>query len=236
MDKKITTIINREGAGVIIVRNWLKESKATNLLNQLKDGPKWLCEKTPFGTDAKSRRIFAIGDNGLVHRYSKQVLPLTGWNKEKDEKSYGEILQEILIKINKIIDSPNKQLNACLLNEYKDGSNYLGFHSDREALGYNNYVAALSLGGSRDIVFKRKDSYDLLIYNIIKIYCKKKKPCDIILGYIEDTSKYKIQLNNGDLMFMFGTCQEIWQHSIPKRAHADYRISVTYRCITEKSK
>jgi alkylated DNA repair dioxygenase AlkB len=39
----------------------------------------------------------------------------------------------------------------------------------------------------------------------------------------------KWQLGRGDLFVMGGTCQHAWQHTIPKRAAAGPRISITFR-------
>jgi alkylated DNA repair dioxygenase AlkB len=36
----------------------------------------------------------------------------------------------------------------------------------------------------------------------------------------------------GDLFVMGGTCQRTWQHGVPKRAHADPRISIMFRPLT----
>jgi alkylated DNA repair dioxygenase AlkB len=33
----------------------------------------------------------------------------------------------------------------------------------------------------------------------------------------------------GDLLVMGGTCQRDWQHTVPKVAHAEPRISLTFR-------
>jgi alkylated DNA repair dioxygenase AlkB len=36
-------------------------------------------------------------------------------------------------------------------------------------------------------------------------------------------------LGGGDLLVMGGTCQQTWEHGIPKVAHADLRISIQFR-------
>lgn len=93
------------------------------------------------------------------------------------------------------------KLNSCLVNEYATGSNYVSYHSDKEKRGFNNIVFILSLGGSRDFYFKRK----------------------------VDGLLVKLVVNSGDALIMYGQCQELWQHSIPKRSHANYRISLSFR-------
>lgn len=94
--------------------------------------------------------------------------------------------------------------DSCLLNEYLDGTQSIQHHSDREALGVCNSVVTISLGGSRDFHLKSKS-----------------KPFRTI----------KTTLHNGDVVVMLYKTQEQWTHSIPKRAKAEYRISLTYRQI-----
>lgn len=103
-----------------------------------------------------------------------------------------------------------KSLNACLLNRYKDGNDVIGSHSDKELSPPDHLVATVSLGGPRDFIFDRK---------------KK----------IEETetrkNKIKLSLESGDCVVMMGTTQQHWLHSVPKRAHANKRISLTYRLL-----
>eukprot|EP01137_Pigoraptor_chileana_P004986 Opistho-2@2763 len=94
--------------------------------------------------------------------------------------------------------------NSCLLNEYRNGSQYIGFHADDEKdLGENRMVATVSLGGARDFVLKPKKS--------------------------EGEKTTKILLESGSLVVMAGECQRLYHHSIPKRASAEYRVSLTFR-------
>jgi alkylated DNA repair dioxygenase AlkB len=39
----------------------------------------------------------------------------------------------------------------------------------------------------------------------------------------------KLEQTTGDLLVMGGSCQRTWQHCVPKVAHAEPRISVTFR-------
>ncbi len=48
---------------------------------------------------------------------------------------------------------------------------------------------------------------------------------------LEDGSRgsHAFDLGWGDLFVMGGSCQRTWQHAVPKRAHADPRISIMFR-------
>lgn len=95
--------------------------------------------------------------------------------------------------------------NGCLLNRYRSGVDSMGWHADNEPeLGLNPTVFILSLGSNRDIMFRALDPM---------------------------SRKIKIFLSSGDLLLMSGGLQHHWQHSLPKRAHADERISCTFRQI-----
>lgn len=117
-------------------------------------------------------------------------------------------LNEWIPELKEIRDRLTKEtgskLNSCLINEYATGKQYIGYHSDREASGINDTVMIVSLGGPRDFCFKRKS----------------------------DSSVIKLSLNSGDALIMTGKCQHLYQHTVPKRAYANYRISLSYRNLS----
>jgi alkylated DNA repair dioxygenase AlkB len=47
-----------------------------------------------------------------------------------------------------------RQFNAVILNYYPDGDNYIGWHQDDETFLGHKVVASISLGQSRDFLFK----------------------------------------------------------------------------------
>jgi alkylated DNA repair dioxygenase AlkB len=66
-----------------------------------------------------------------------------------------------------------------------------------------NFVCSVSFGGSRDFYFKSED----------------------------DGTVVKTKLHDGDLFVMYGETNNRYKHSIPKRAKANARISLTFRKI-----
>lgn len=98
------------------------------------------------------------------------------------------------------------KINAALLNCYRNGNDYIGMHSDRECLAPRYIVIAVSLGQRRDFNFKRKSDGKLI----------------------------KTWMNNGDMMLMYGRCQQLFLHGVPARkgqkdADMGIRISITFR-------
>lgn len=137
------------------------------------------------------RQIYACG-HAKFHKYSRLTLPLHPWLPEVKEDA-----DRIAKEFGFISD-------GCLLNEYKDGSQYVGYHADKE--GQNKFIKevyTLSLGATRAFNLKHNTTGKLV----------------------------KVNLNSGDLCVMLGKCQSEWQHTIPKRANAGYRISETFRLL-----
>jgi len=99
--------------------------------------------------------------------------------------------------------------NSVLINYYRDGQDSNGWHSDDEPeLGIEPVIASISLGAERDFHLRHKLS--------------EQKQC--------------IKLEHGSLLMMRGTTQQYWQHHVPKRAHADRRINLTFRMVKNTRK
>ena len=97
--------------------------------------------------------------------------------------------------------------NACLINGYTLPTDYVGFHFDKEMQDPNNTVCTLSVGGSRRFSYKQ---------------------------YNNENVKVETVLNNGDLLYMWGNTNVIWQHSILKPRKKDDsspRYSLTFRQV-----
>lgn len=95
--------------------------------------------------------------------------------------------------------------NTLLANWYRHGQDGMGWHADNEPeLGANPVVASLSFGAQRDFRLRRNENH-------------------------QDT--LSIPLAAGDLLLMRGALQHHWQHSVPKRAQAEDRVSLTFRRV-----
>jgi len=112
----------------------------------------------------------------------------------------------LLLDIKRLIEEKTgDSFNSVLVNYYRDGRDSNGWHSDDEPeLGKNPIIASLSLGAARDFHLRHKKRKDL---------------------------KHKMRLEHGSLLMMRGETQHYWQHQIPKRAHANGRINLTFRTL-----
>jgi len=118
-------------------------------------------------------------------------------------KPFSKTLLEIKEKIETVIPA---SFTTVLLNLYRDGSDSNGWHSDDEKeLGRNPVIASVSFGTPR--VFQLKHKKD-------------------------KTLKHKILLEDGSLLLMQGTTQELWKHQIAKsKKVVAPRINLTFRII-----
>lgn len=99
------------------------------------------------------------------------------------------------------------RFNHLLMNRYRTGNDYMGWHSDDEPeLGNNPPIASLSLGATRRFVVKSKVSTH---------------------GFT-----HRWQLESGSLMIMGGATQHQFRHGVPKqRTVQNERINLTFRRI-----
>lgn len=106
---------------------------------------------------------------------------------------------------NEVENILNIKFNGCLAHIYRDGQDYIGWHNDREAISPPlNHVVSISFGTSRKFRFRR----------------------------IGDTKgwKHEFNLNSGDMLYMYGECQQIYKHTVPKQLRIkDGRINLTFR-------
>ena len=107
----------------------------------------------------------------------------------------------------RIVSAVGTTFNSVLLNQYRDGRDSMGWHSDDEPeLGSAPSIASLSLGGERRFVLRHKKRKDL--------------------------KSVEISLAHGSLLVMRGSTQIFWKHQIPKtKKTIDARLNLTFRRI-----
>lgn len=140
------------------------------------------------------RKVAWYGEPGIEYTYSGIRMYANAWTK-----TLFELKQ-------KLDDSLGTNFNSVLINLYRDGSDYMSWHSDDEKeLGTNPLIASLSLGENRDFLFRLKS---------------------------DKSNKIKLNLNSGSLLVMSDKTQNFWQHSVPKRKKIQNpRLNLTFRTI-----
>ena len=107
--------------------------------------------------------------------------------------------------------------NMCLINFYRDGNDYIGFHADDEKqLVPNAPIYSISLGAIRKFRLKMKSN--MLNDNYATGTCG------------EDDIEFN--LTSGSLIVMGGMCQKTHKHCVPKQKKVtEMRINLTFRAF-----
>lgn len=186
-------IIDSNNCIVLYEENLLQENECSSIIDEIND----------VNPELKQIKIF----NRLCNQH--RLIKLLG---EKDNLDYtysGLTLQSVkypktvnLVK-EKLENELNIKLPICLVNYYRNGNDYISFHSDDETdLGKNPIIISLSIGAERKFLFQNKIN---------------KKIKELIL-------------KNGSMLLMAGQTQRYWKHSLPKDKNCkDLRINLTFR-------
>lgn len=181
---------------------YLHEDESHSFLTQLLKETTWQQpEIWMFGRLVKTPRLTAWhGDERATYKYSGIVNRPMAWTP-------------LLLKLRNLVEATtDKKYNSVLLNLYRNGSDYLSWHSDDEPeLGVDPTIASLSLGASRTFCLRSKS------------HSTSQKRMDIVLA-------------NGSLLCMRGRTQAQWDHSIKKEPKVlDARINLTFRSVCYKA-
>lgn len=139
-------------------------------------------------------------------------------------QEYDSYLINFQSKINSIVDKlcqqynlGNININSCLINKYRDGNDSIKPHVDnRESFGEYPIIVGFSVGGERELVFK--------------------KILDINTNSLKIDNNYeqiKYKLENNSLFIMAGASQKYFTHEVPKCDSKETRYSLTFREFNE---
>ena len=134
------------------------------------------------------------GDDDKPYTYSGLTLQPSPWNKG------------LLFIKEKIEAVANTRFNSVLLNWYRDGEDYINWHTDAEkSLGKNPTIGSVNFGAMRTFQLRRMD---------------------------DNTEKLELPLKHGTFLLMSGETQHFWQHGVPKEKKVkQLRINLTFRVI-----
>lgn len=181
-------------AKVIFYPGLFQPPESTQLLTDLYNQVEWKHEPIKiFGKSVLQPRLTAYYGT-QTYSYSGIAMQPLPWNYP---------LLRIKDKIEPLVGI---EFNAVLVNLYRNGQDYIGWHSDDEKeLAEGGVIGSLSLGETRRFIFRRRDNHKI---------------------------KKKLTLNDGDFLTMGGDTQKFWQHHVPKSAKSTQpRINLTFRVI-----
>ncbi|KAL9451996.1 hypothetical protein AB3S75_007903 [Citrus x aurantiifolia] len=124
---------------------------------------------------------------------------------------------------------PGSRFNSLLLNRYKGGNDYVGWHADDEKLyGSTPEIASVSFGCERDFLLKIKPSKSSQDRRT------DDEPLSKRLKKKGNLDQHSFTLKHGSMLVMRGYTQRDWIHSVPRRAKAEStRINLTFRHVLQ---
>jgi alpha-ketoglutarate-dependent dioxygenase alkB family protein 2 len=180
--------------------NFLPDEISKNILNNIMKEADFLSdEKSAIVIYGKKtiipRKQCGYGDEGTSYKFTGVSIEGKTWND-------APILNNIKEYIHKELNVP---VIFVLVNLYRDGNDYIGYHSYDEKDLDNRYpIVSLSFGAERTFLLKHK-----------------------ITG-----KTHEKLLNNNSCIIMKPPCQSLYKHSVPKRTKIKTsRINLTFRVI-----
>jgi alkylated DNA repair dioxygenase AlkB len=132
-------------------------------------------------------------DPGIRYSYSNNLLETRSWTP---------LLSDIRTKVESFL---NFSFNSVLVNLYRNGDDYVGWHSDNEPeLGEQPFIASLTFGAERQFEFRHKKS----------------------------SENGRLLLRSGALLIMQTDFQHYWLHRVPiDQTVTERRINLTFRKV-----
>jgi alkylated DNA repair dioxygenase AlkB len=184
-------------AEVSFQENFLNGTVADDLYRLFMRDIQWAHQKVfVWGKWHMQPRLTAwYGDPGASYSYSGNNL---------DPKAWTPALAGLRDQVQSAV---GVSFNSVLLNRYRDENDRVGWHSDNEPeLGVRPTIASISLGETRQLLFKRRE--------------KGRR------------GNHAIPLTHGSLLVMKGDTQKYWLHAIEReRSPCGARINLTFRTI-----
>lgn len=179
-----------------LMENVFDPERSENILQRLWKEVVWQEEQIRmFGKWVTVPRLTAFeGEPGIGYRYAGKTHRAEGWSP----------LVQMLRETTENLCS--QSFNSVLLNAYRNGNDYMGWHRDNEKeLGLDPFIASMSFGMPRIFQLRR---------------------------YQDKRGQISLVLRSGSLLLMGGNIQTEWEHRLPpKKYSSGLRINLTFRQI-----
>ena len=189
-------IIRMQDAELLYHPAFYDKTESDRIFKTLLETIVWKQDKIMmYGKELPLPRLSAwYGDNSKPYTYSGIKLNPLPWTDE-------------LLQIKEKIETEAKvKFSSVLLNRYRDGQDYVGWHTDAEKeLGINPIIGSVNFGATRKFQLRRTDDHK---------------------------EKFELELKHGTFLVMCGATQHFWQHQVPKTAlKIGERLNLTFRVI-----
>lgn len=188
----------------------------------------WVKSRAPLetvGTYKLGRATMVFGDPDVMHKTPPKIWGLGATIHSWEEPEFS-FVKEIKDQVERKLRNEgllNNSFNVCLVNYYKNGKEFIGWHSDREELGDQHIIASVSIGAERWFSFRWKTDF-------VSIFSSLLKRLRLFQFLNNRRTVAKVKLENGSLLFMGKNCQSIYEHSLEREIEcADGRLNLTFR-------
>jgi alkylated DNA repair dioxygenase AlkB len=189
-------IIKMQDADLLYHPTFYTKSESDKIFKTLLETIEWKQDKIMmYGKEILLPRLSAwYGDSDKPYTYSGITLNPLPWTDE---------LLQIKERIEKVA---NVKFSSVLINRYRNGQDYVGWHTDAEKeLGKNPVIGSVNFGATRKFQLRRIDNH---------------------------SEKFEVELKHGTFLLMHGSTQHFWQHQVPKTAvKIGERLNLTFRVI-----
>lgn len=196
VDKEVNKILHNKSK-ILYIPNFISSTESKKIYDELVNNPNWMQGTYQmFGTPVKTPRLlWAMRNESFEVPESYNV---TG------NSIYSELVDKLKKKVEK---KTNHVMNYAQLNYYRNGQDYIGWHSDSE-VKKGDLIASISLGAERRFSLRHKD-----------------------YKTNNEIQKYNFKLGNGSLLIMdYNTANKYWKHCLPKMKNiSEGRINITFR-------
>jgi len=184
-----------ESGSLILMPNFLDNNQSDLLLKELTWQDHWnKGQYTVAGRQFSMPRLQSwYSDPGIVYNFSYELHKHRLWTPS------------LVFLKGKIEKTSKAKFNSVLINWYRNGNDWVDWHSDNEVeLGPAPLISSLSLGATRKFGYVNKQSNEM--------------------GFVE--------LMNGDLLIMKSSFQKFWKHCIPQDKDIKIsRVNLTFRSV-----
>jgi hypothetical protein len=158
-----------------------------------------------------------LGRNTAVFADNVEFATPVYWGDGVKVHEWSPIVKTVRDKVCALL---GHEFNICLVNQYKTGSDSIGWHADREEKGDVYCIASVSVGARRTFSFKTSESADALA------------AAGVGVGVAEDEDEgvVDVDLASGSLIVMNHPCQDRYWHSLRKmKSVHEERLNLTFR-------
>lgn len=216
LNQKEQFIVDQEECLVTYLPRFITRDLSRQLFNELIEQKDWTSDqiKTAGGFKTSPRQTMSMGDDDCFYTYNEVI---------RKAIPYTPVVLQIKEQLEKY---KGQKFNFVLINLYRNGDDYIGWHSDKEDdLVKGSMIASISTGAEREFYLRHRQRY----MEAQKIKDRQEK----LKSMKKET--IKVKLNSGSLLIMAGQTQKVYQHSVPKRKGiSDARINLTFRQIKSR--